>query len=158
MKLGTLMSLITVHQNKNYKTTNSFRQCNLVNVICAYDLLMQGPITMKLGTLFLYGKSSPKLQVCKQQQTCSGSKWCCAYKFLLFPLCISHCRHLPPQFVNLERNMKSTYKRGHTSAGNVSYLTKFQLACQRRSNKMATPTKNRILFGIFTPFAGKHAP
>ena len=49
--------------------------CKLVNVVCAYNLLILDPKTMKLGTLTSHDKSSPKqkLQVCKQQQTAPGN-------------------------------------------------------------------------------------
>ena len=56
-------------------------------------MLIVGPLTMKLGTLIYYDKSTLKheLQVCKQQQTASGNKMvfvpqaikCCfSYNFL----------------------------------------------------------------------------
>ena len=51
---------------------NSLRQSILVNNdVCAYNLLIVGLPTMKLGTLIFHDKSSSKqkLQGCKQQQT-----------------------------------------------------------------------------------------
>ena len=47
----------------------------LVNSVCSYNLLMVGPLAMKIGTLIYHDKSSSKqkLQVCKRQKTVSGN-------------------------------------------------------------------------------------
>ena len=55
---------------------------------CASNLLIVGPLTMKLDTLMYHDESSSKqkLQVRKQQQTASGKKKLCAYNYLWFVL------------------------------------------------------------------------
>ena len=71
--------MMRVHRNRNYKLVNNNKQpqaIKLVNGVCASNLLIVGPLTMKLGTLMYHDESSSKqkLQGCKQQQTASGKK------------------------------------------------------------------------------------
>ena len=53
MKLGTLMyhdkELIETEITRLYATTNSLRQKRLLNGVSAHNLVMMGPLTMKLG-------------------------------------------------------------------------------------------------------------
>ena len=65
-----------VHRNRNYKVNNN-KHPQAINGVCAYKLLVVGPLTMKLGTLMYHDESSSKqkLQVCKQQQIASGNKY-----------------------------------------------------------------------------------
>ena len=54
MKLGTLIhhdKSSSKHKLQGYKQQNSLRQQRLLNGVSAYNLLMMGPLTMKLGAL-----------------------------------------------------------------------------------------------------------
>ena len=76
MKLGTLMyhdecsSKQKLQACKQQQTASGNK---IVNGVCAYKLLVVGPLTM---IPMYHDKSSPKqkLQACKQQQTASGKK------------------------------------------------------------------------------------
>ena len=61
---------------KHYKFVNHNKQPQAIKCVCAYNLLMVGPLTMKLGTLMYHDESSwkHKVQACKQQQTASGNQ------------------------------------------------------------------------------------
>ena len=80
--------MIIVHLNKNHKCVNSLGQ-NLVNGVCAFNILMVDPLTMKLGTLIYHGKRSlkQKIQACKKTTSALRRKRIvnnvCAYNLLM---------------------------------------------------------------------------
>ena len=72
--------MMRVDWNKSYKFVNNNKQPQAIKTckhFIAYNLLMVGRLTMKIGTLMFHDKSSSKqkLQVCKQQQTASGNEY-----------------------------------------------------------------------------------
>ena len=57
-KLGTQIYHDKVHRNVKYKFVNNNKQpqaSKLASDVCAYNLLIVGPPTMKLGTLIYFG-------------------------------------------------------------------------------------------------------
>ena len=74
-------TMMRVHRNRNYKFVNNNKQPQaiktykmIINGVGASDLLMVGPLTMKLGTLIHHDKEKQKIQGCKQQQAASSKK------------------------------------------------------------------------------------
>ena len=57
MKIGTLMFHGKSSSKQKLHNNNKQPQAILVNDVCAYNLLMVGPLTMKLGTLMYHDES-----------------------------------------------------------------------------------------------------